>query len=225
MASRLTEIVTAFADQVKVFAVQAQEGTRQKKLARALKGVADALGDETMVLNDGEVDAQVFATAAENIEHSMANASEMGGDLAKSARKVEGYVEDDVLDDDDVEIAKAALALWSEVKPTGRLMAVRGSARDGDRQSTPDFLFPIFATCEECGDVIRTGERSGVTDWNSLRHYAQRHAQNVHSSSGFDTMVTNAWRSAKAEFAGNAEAVEVDGDGNTPGFVLEKQAS
>lgn len=225
MANRITDIVTNFANMVKDFAIVATESAKTRKLARALKSVADALGDEGEVyIAQAKLETNDFATAHDALILQDSDFTETGTDLAKMARRVEVYLEDDVLEDADAETARNALALWQEVRPSARPTAVRGPQSEG-RTSVPDFDFPIFATCEECGVTVRTGERSGVTDWNSLRHYAQRHAQNAHASRPFGAMVSGAWRNAKASFETGADEIVVEGDADSPGFVLTKQAA
>lgn len=226
MALSLTEKVEGFAERVKSFAIQAAESAKVKKLARALRGVSEALGEEGSVEVDGEMISGVhFQESAEVLTEQESANQESSQALAKEARAIEVFMESDVLDDTEAEIAGDALALWASVKPSSKLtVAPKGGARS-ERASTPDFDFPIFATCEECGDVIRTGATAGRTDWNSLRHYSQRHGQNVHAAPEFktDQVVNSEWQNAKRAFESGETKVRVDGNGDIPGFVLEAQ--
>lgn len=221
--NRISEIVADFAQKVATFAVQAQEAASARKVANALKGVAAAIGDGTVDIGDAITNGSQFLEAAELLLLSESDLTDTTTELVKSAKTVEVFIENEVLEGDEADIAAQAVALWQEVRPSGRVvMAQRGQNTEG-RQSVADFAFPIYATCELCGDTIKTGERSGLTDWNSLRHYSQRHAQNVHASVKFDTFVTNAWRQAKAAFEAGSTEMFVEGDTSAPGFLLQKQ--
>jgi hypothetical protein len=66
-------------------------------------------------------------------------------------------------------------------------------------------------------------EKAG-TDWNSVRHYAQKHQHEAHfGPAKFSTTVSDAFRRAKADFAQGAFVAHVDSDGATPGITLTRK--
>jgi hypothetical protein len=222
MANRISEIVQAVADQVEAYAVSALESAKRKKQARALKSMADAFGENVEIdIADAHLNSDDFAALAAEYEEVEAAAGTEGTELAKSIARIKVYVEDDVLEENDLAEATRTITLWDEVKPAARMFAVRGTQSQG-RTSTPDFEFPIFAICED-GVVIETGARSGVTDWNSLRHYTQRHAQNVHMSEKFSPFVSSQWQNAKRAFQAGESEVVIEGDESSPSVTLQRQ--
>jgi len=62
------------------------------------------------------------------------------------------------------------------------------------------------------------------TDWNSVRHYAQLHQHEAHGGPArFSTIVSDAFRNAKAAFGNGAPIVHIATDGHTPGITLTRK--
>lgn len=70
------------------------------------------------------------------------------------------------------------------------------------------------------------GARSGGTDWNTLRHYSQKHAMTAHNAVPFkrSSVANGSWRAAFDAFVNGAEVVDTYGDDefHIPEFRLRK---
>jgi hypothetical protein len=224
---RISEIVTDFSEKVANFAVQAEAAKATQKVVKALTALSDAIGSETVEAGQVTLNGDELAEAAEVLKERELDFTDIRNELVKSAKTVQVFKESEVLEEDDSDIADKALVLWETVKPSAVVRFAQKGESVQNRQSNPDFAFPIYAKCELCGETVRTGERSGVTDWNSLRHYAQRHGQNVHVAPEFrsDSNVQNAWLAAKAAFESGMTEVSVSGNDQIPGFDLIAQSA
>jgi hypothetical protein len=235
--SKIYAFVVKFADAVTEYAIAQQSTNAAKRIVRSLKGIAEVLTEtdqESISVVSGENGeiSDLFTLTGINeaidLYAAIVDATTQDGtDLAKRANRVKSYIEDDLLEEGDPEnadipneklVAENALKVWEAVKPRQGGQGARGVTR----MSEADFEYAIYGTCSECGETVKTGERTGRTDWNSLRHYCQQHAKETHNSEGFTGVVRDAWRDAKAAFEGGADSVVVEGDVDTPSFSLAR---
>lgn len=228
--SKIGAIVRKVAENVKNYAEKVARVDSDKRLGRALQGVADALGAEgtfPAVGADGTevvVSADLFAYYASVLNGSTTDLLSLSVEVNNGINKVKGYAEDELLSEDEAAIVTDTLALWEKVRGARKSPATSSRAQ-GERIAQADFNFPILATCDLCGEVaVRGGERTNRLDWNSLRHYSQQHAIKAHGTNGFTQLVSDAWRDAKESFkADGTVEVHVPGDADMPGFTLVRQ--
>ena len=124
----LTQVVATFATRVLAFTRSQAVNDKAQKLVRAMRGVGEVLGSESLVIDDDTTaDGAYFESAAAYFESLLLDASTERIEIGKLAVDVETFVKYNMLDEDDTTTAKAALEAWQK--------ASNGSPKAGRRAS------------------------------------------------------------------------------------------
>lgn len=204
--SKIATLVRAFAEMVAtVISVKAIES-----VVVALRNIATVLTEtntDNVVISDNTVTAAEFAAAADLLVSGITVDMD---ELDKAAVGIRAFVENELLEGDDLDIAVAALESYNSVKAAAVASAPKRNrtTRTNGTEPTYDLDFAIQAICPEHGVVVYEGERTNRTRWNSLRHYTQAHLADAHGGKFTDDEVT-AVRGAKARFVEGADKVDI----------------
>lgn len=231
--SKIETIVRNVAENVAMYATLASRADTYRRLVSALLGVAAAItqidpNNASVTFGEGSdemtLSAKVFQESADALKVDNTDLLSLSVEVNKGITKVKSYIEDELVEGDLLDVAQQTVTLWEQVRGSRKTPATSSRAQ-GERLSQADFNFAIFSTCELCGEVVvKGGERTGRLDWNSLRHYSQKHAIDRHGSHGFTQLVSDAWAQAREEFrSGEVTEVHVSGDSDMPGFTLVRQ--
>lgn len=113
----IATVVATFAARVIAFKDATAIQATAQKLARAMRGVADALGDGSLLDNNGDSlgGAQTFTQIGDYFDSLLLDASAERIDIGKLAADVETFVKYNMLDETDTVTAKSALDEWQKL--------------------------------------------------------------------------------------------------------------
>jgi len=214
--------VAKFAESVQEHAKSVIEHKRAQRWTNVLNGIKQAIadtGDETFLIGESLLDGADVDSTLEVLQSLVREQQAETGAMATQAQMVQGWVNSDVLEEEDNESAKAALALWAQVRP----VVTKGRSGSNGTSAAKDLIDgQINAKCDLCDYLQEAGKTSGHVDWNTMRHECRKHAIDAHGAIGFQGAVGNAWLRARQAFVEGALEQNVEGDINTPSFTLRK---
>lgn len=217
---KIVNTLLAFLGMVEVAEKEADAGKDFTKMVHGLSEAQSVLTDWfNLSTLEGVTEADALVTqgctvdAYNNIGELLSLAKVGQADRNEGdqlAARVKGMVAAELFDqgmdlgDWTAEKATELVTRWDATAPKKS----RGPRTAGDSgTTTPDFAFPLVATCVKCKKVAaQEGVRTGHTYWNSLRHSAQKHNEKEHGGK-FSAETAQGWKEAKGKVAEGAQSV------------------